>query len=81
MSGREYKYSSLRRFFHVLFNQLRYGNKCLTWLILRVVVVGDERVGKSTVIASLAGLPSPVPTRDAWGMMATQLDPTAVEVL
>ena len=46
----------------------------------RVVVVGDERVGKSTLIASLGERPPPKPSPDERDIMCTSLDPVEVEV-
>ena len=46
----------------------------------RVVVVGDEQVGKSTLIATLGGIPHPEPAPDERGIPATLLDSVAVEV-
>lgn len=52
----------------------------LTCTICRVVVIGDEHVGKSTLIATLSRLPLPEPIPDERGISATLLDLVGVEI-
>ena len=44
------------------------------------IVIGDDSTGKSTLIATLANLPSPIPRQDGWGLMHTDVERHTIEV-